>query len=226
MNYPQIKKAVFIDRPNPYTANVQLDGKHAVCHIKSAGRSRELLAPGVRVLVQDAAAPGHKPHYNLIAVWKGGRLINIDADAPGKVFGEWLAQGGLGFTPNDVQHQYRHGDVHFDFSFDAAGRSAFAEVKGVTLEEGGVVRFPETATTRAVRNIHALTQCARSGYDAYAVFVVQMRDVKWFEPNWAAQSAYGNALRQARDAGVRILALDCDVTENSLSIRGPVATKL
>ena len=138
MKYEQVQKAVFLRRPNRFIAHVLLDGAEAVCHVKNTGRCRELLVPGAEVYVQRAANPARKTAWDLIAVQKGERLINMDAAAPNAVFGEWLRTGGAGFVPELVQPESRHGDSRFDFYFETGGRRVFAEVKGVTLEAEAV----------------------------------------------------------------------------------------
>lgn len=226
MTYDNIRGAVFIDRPNRFIANIELDGEPVVCHVKNTGRCRELLTPGARVLVQMADAPSRRTPCDLVAVWKGERLINMDAQAPNRVFGEWLSGGGMGFVPSLVLPEHSHGDSRFDFYFEHDGRRCYAEVKGVTLEEAGVVRFPDAPTERGVKHMRGLARCVGEGYDAYAVFIVQMRSVRYLEPNWVTHPEFGAALREARDAGVRVLALDCAVTEAGLDIAGPVEVRL
>lgn len=226
MNYDNIHEAVFIDRPNRFIAKVLLDGAPTVCHVKNTGRCRELLTPGASVLVQKASKPERKTAYDLISVWKGARLINMDAAAPNAVFGEWLAAGGLGFVPDSIRPEYRHGDSRFDFYFEHGGHKAFAEVKGVTLEDKGVVRFPDAPTLRGVKHLHGLIRCVEEGFQAYAVFIVQMENVKYFEPNRATHPEFAEALRQAAKAGVKLIALDCKVEENSLIAGSPVEIRL
>lgn len=226
MIYDNICEAVFIDRPNRFIANITLDGEPAVCHVKNTGRCRELLVPGARVLVQRASNPERRTAFDLIAVWKGERLINMDAAAPNKVFGEWLASGGPGFVPEHIRPECVHGDSRFDFYFEHNGIRAFAEVKGVTLEENGVVRFPDAPTQRGVKHLRGLIRCVAEGFEAYAVFIVQMKGVKYFEPNRATHPEFADVLRQAADAGVKLIALDCRVGENSLSAGESVEIRL
>ncbi len=161
----------------------------------------------------------------MIAVQKAARLINMDSAAPNAVFGEWLRAGGLGpveaILPESV-----HGDSRFDFSFSRDHRLCFAEVKGCTLEEGGIARFPDAPTERGIKHLHGLSRAVKEGYDAYAVFVIQMCGIRFFEPNWATHPAFGDALREAREAGVRLLAFDCDVSPDSLQIAEPVEIRL
>lgn len=218
MIYRDIVEARFIDRPNRFIAHVELNGETLVCHVKNTGRCKELLIPGARVILQHFDSPRRKTAYDLIAVWKGERLINMDANAPNAVFGQWLREGGLGFVPELVKPEYTRGDSRFDFYFEYGGQPCLAEVKGVTLEQDGVVRFPDAPTLRGVKHLHGLQAALTEGYKCYAVFVIQMRHVEHFEPAWDKHRDFGLALAQAFDAGVEVLALDCDVNPQSLSI--------
>ncbi len=226
MQYDSIHAGVFLARPNRFIAHVLLDGRDTVCHVKNTGRCRELLIPGAPVYVQHCGSPGRKTAYDLIAVQKGSRLINMDAPAPNAVFGEYLAAGGLGFLPSLIRPEQTYGDSRFDFYYEHNGRRGFIEVKGVTLEENGVVRFPDAPTERGVKHLHGLMSCARAGFEAWAVFVIQMQDVLYFEPNGKTHPAFAQALREAGAAGVHLLALDCAVTPDSLRIRAPVEIRL
>ena len=226
MTYDNIHEAVFLDRPNRFIAHILLNGQKQVCHVKNTGRCRELLIPGAAVYVQKAANPARKTAYDLIAVWKGGRLINMDAAAPNRVFGEWLRAGGLGFVPELIRPECVHGDSRFDFYFEHGGKRAFAEVKGVTLEEDGIVRFPDAPTERGVKHLRGLARCVEEGFEAYAVFIIQMKGVKFFEPNRATHPEFAQALCQAARAGVKLIALDCYVTKDSLTAGERVEIRL
>lgn len=226
MIYERISPAVFLSRPNRFIARVLLEGQETVVHVKNTGRCRELLIPGATVYLQDNHRPDRKTGYDLIAVQKGERLINMDANAPNTVFGEWLRSGGPGFVPDLVRPETVYGDSRFDFYYEYRLRRCFVEVKGVTLEENGVVRFPDAPTERGVKHLRGLIRCVREGYDAAAVFVIQMKDVSYFEPNRRTHPAFADALAEASEAGVRLLALDCQVTPDSLCIADPVPIRL
>lgn len=226
MTYDNIHEAVFLDRPNRFIAHILLNGQTQVCHVKNTGRCRELLLPGAEIFVQHSANPARKTAYDLIAVRKGERLINMDAAAPNRVFGQWLSAGGPGFVPELIRPERVHGDSRFDFYFEHGGRKAFAEVKGVTLEEDGVVRFPDAPTERGVKHLHGLIRCVQEGFEAWAVFIIQMKGVKYFEPNRATHPEFAEALTQAAQAGVKLIALDCNVEKDSLNAADPVAIRL
>lgn len=225
MTYDNIYPARFIDRPNRFIANVLIDGERQVCHVKNTGRCRELLTPNAEIFVQRAANPERKTAWDLIAVRKGALLINMDSSAPNVVLKEWLMAGGAGEITH-IKPECTHGDSRFDFYFEADGRRSFCEVKGVTLEESAVARFPDAPTLRGVKHLDGLCRCVEEGYDAYAVFIIQMEGIARFEPNWATHADFGHALRRAETAGVKIIALDCAVTPDNISARNPVPVNL
>ena len=226
MLYSIIHEGVFIDRPNRFIANVMVDGVPVVCHVKNTGRCRELLVPGAKVLLEKSANPARKTQYDLVKVYKGYRLVNMDSNAPNTVFGEFLRSGGLGFIPDYVKAEYTHGDSRFDYYFEYDGKKAFAEVKGVTLEYGNIARFPDAPTERGIEHLRGLMECVKQGYEAYAVFVIQMRHIDEFRPAWDKHREFGIALQEASKAGVKVLAFECDVTRDGLSIADPVPVNL
>lgn len=217
MTYDNIKRAVFIDRPNRFIANIELDGRREVCHVKNTGRCRELLTPRADVLVQECNGSARKTKYDLISVYKDERLINMDSQVPNKVFAEWLKSGVLFQNITLIQPERRFGNSRLDFYIEADSRRAFVEIKGVTLEENGVVRFPDAPTERGVNHLNELITCIDQGFDAYVIFIIQMKGVKYMEPNWVTHPAFGEALREATSAGVRALALECEVTETTIT---------
>ena len=223
--YANMIPGIFLARPNRFIAHVEIDGQAEICHVKNTGRCKELLVPGVRVWCQRSANPNRKTKFDLIAVQKGHRLINMDSQAPNIAVGEWLASGGLGPIEN-LRPETTHGDSRFDFSFTKDGTPCFLEVKGCTLEHDGVCAFPDAPTQRGAKHIRGLIEAVKEGYECYVLIVIQMSDVKYFRPNDATDPEFGKALRQAAEAGVHILAMDCAVTEDSMELRLPVLVKL
>jgi len=226
MTYDNVSPAKFFSRPNRFIANVLLGDEEITCHVKNTGRCEELLRPGVRVYVQQVDSPLRKTRYDLIAVTKGQRLINLDSQAPNRVFLEHLQSGRCMDGITRVKPEAKFGGSRFDFYVEAGERRIFIEVKGVTLEEDGVVLFPDAPTLRGVRHLNELAQCAAQGYEAHVVFVVQMSDVRYFTPNDAMHPAFGAALRAAAAAGVRVTALDCAVEPDRLEIGNEIPIKL
>lgn len=225
MQYGKMVCGTFLRRPNRFIAYVLIRGKEQICHVKNTGRCRELLPEGATVWCAESDNPNRKTKYDLIAVEKDGRLINMDSQAPNAAVREWLLAGGLGMI-SDLRPETVHGDSRFDFSFTLDGKQCFLEVKGVTLENDGVCAFPDAPTQRGVKHLNGLSQAVREGYEAYVLFVVQMADVKYLHPNDATDPAFGTALREAADAGVQILAMDCAVTPDSMTLRLPVLVRL
>jgi len=226
MRYDRIRRAVFLRRPNRFIAVVSLDGAETVCHVKNTGRCRELLVPGATVLVQHCPAPGRRTAWDLISVYKGETLINMDAAAPNRVFAQWAEAGGFLPGLTLLRPECRHGDSRFDFYVEAGARRGFVEVKGVTLEENGVVRFPDAPTLRGAKHLRGLADCVREGFEAWAVFIVQLSGARYLEPARANDPDFARAMEEARDAGVRLLALECAVTERSIDPAGPVEIRL
>lgn len=226
MIYENILPAVFVDRPNRFIAHVELNGRLEVCHVKNTGRCRELLIPGCRVYVQHQPSPTRKTAYDLIAVEKGERLLNMDANAPNRVFNEYVRAGRFLRGWSVIRPETTHGDSRFDFYLESPGHRLFAEVKGVTLEDDGVMRFPDAPTERGVKHLEGLARCVQEGYEAWAVFVIQTEDVCWMEPNRRTHPAFADAMRQAAQAGVHLLALDCHTEPDRLEICRPVEIRL
>lgn len=226
MIYENILPAVFVDRPNRFIAHVELNGRLEVCHVKNTGRCRELLIPGCRVYVQHQPSPTRKTAYDLIAVEKGERLLNMDANAPNRVFNEYVRAGRFLREWPVIRPEMTHGDSRFDFYLESPGHRLFAEVKGVTLEDDGVMRFPDAPTERGVKHLEGLARCVQEGYEAWAVFVIQTENVRWMEPNRRTHPAFADALRQAAQAGVHLLALDCHTEPDRLEICRPVEIRL
>lgn len=226
MIYKRIKTGTFIDRPNRFIANIQIDGKAEVCHVKNTGRCRELLKAGTRVFVQQSDNPDRKTKYDLIAVYKDDVLFNIDSQAPNKVFGEWLESSGYFADITVIKPEYKYGESRLDFYFEYGGRRAVAEVKGVTLEQDGVFLFPDAPTERGVKHIKELCHCVNDGYDAYAVFVIQAQGAKYFTPNRETHPEFADALKSAVEEGVKALCLCCCVTPDTLEIKDFVPIRL
>ncbi len=225
MQYANMVPGVFLQRPNRFIAHVLIDGKTEICHVKNTGRCRELLPQGAQVWCQRSDNPSRKTKYDLIAVQKGKRLINMDSQAPNTAAREWLLSGGLGEI-TDLRPETVHEDSRFDFSFRKDGRLCFLEVKGVTLENDGVCAFPDAPTQRGVKHLKGLSRAAEQGFGAYVLFVIQMADVSYLHPNDATDPAFGDALREAAVKGVQIVAMDCAVTQCTMQIRCPVPVKL
>ncbi len=225
MRYDNMTPGTFLARPNRFIAHVQIDGQTEIVHVKNTGRCRELLVPGCTVYCQRSDNPNRKTKFDLIAVRKGDRLINMDSQAPNRAAGEWLKNGGLGEI-TDLRAEVKHGDSRFDFAFRKDGRQCFLEVKGCTLEEDGVCAFPDAPTERGTKHIRGLTKAAGEGCGAYILFVIQMSDVKYIRPHDETDPEFGKALREAAQNGVTVLAMDCAVTADTMEIRLPVLVRL
>lgn len=222
MRYNDIVSGIFLKRPNRFIAHVMIDGREEIVHVKNTGRCRELLIPGVTVYLQQHDNPKRKTRFSLIAVQKGELLVNMDSQAPNKVMLEALSQGlslpGLMSPLTKIQQESTYGNSRFDFYVEAGKQHAYLEIKGVTLEEGGVAKFPDAPTKRGLKHIRELIEATSAGFLAYVIFVVQMKGISYMTTNDETHEAFGDALREAHNAGVTILAYDCLVTPDTLQI--------
>ena len=222
MRYERIEKAVFLERPNRFIAYTELNGRKQTVHVKNTGRCAELLVPGASVYIQRSANPDRKTKWDLISVEKGERMINMDSQIPNRLVEEWIRGGHLFRDVTLVRPETTYGNSRFDLYVKAEGKRIFIEVKGVTLEENGVCRFPDAPSERAVKHLEELILAKQEGYETYVFFVIQMKDVRYFTPNTDTHPAFAEALRRAAAAGVHILAYDCTVSPDSIEIDSPV----
>lgn len=226
MRYDNIHKGKFLSRPNRFIANVEIDGKAEVCHVKNTGRCKELLIEGCTVWLEHSDSELRKTAFDLVAVEKGDRLINMDSQAPNKAVGEWLREKMPFGESFSVYPEKKYGNSRFDFYLESQDRKIFMEVKGCTLEKDGVVLFPDAPTLRGVKHIEELSHCLDEGYESYIMILVQMSDVKYFTPNYDTHPEFGEALEKASRKGVKILCYDCNVTHDSMTVGKPVKVKL
>lgn len=228
MRYDNIIEGIFLERPNRFIAHIEINGHMEICHVKNTGRCKELLLPGIStVYVQDHGENANrKTRYSLIGVKKGSYMINMDSQAPNKVVYEWLSSGEFSSEVNDIKMEKKYGNSRIDAYFRLGEKECLMEVKGVTLEEKGVVRFPDAPTERGVKHIRELMKAVEEGYNAYIVFVVQMNGVKYFEPNDVTHKEFGDALREAAKVGVEIIAVECNVTKDTLEIKNRIEVRL
>ena len=233
MRYPNITPGVFVARPNRFIAHVEVEGAVQVCHVKNTGRCRELLVPGCRVYLTKSDNPARKTLYDLVAVEKeteeGPLLINRDSQAPNRVFGEWAAAGGFRRALSLLRPETTYGNSRFDYYWEQSEKEpirGFVEVKGVTLEEKGIVRFPDAPTLRGVKHLEELVVAHEAGYETALCFIVQMEGMRYLEPNDLTHPEFGAAVRRAARAGVEVLAMECRVTPDSLTVARPIPVKL
>lgn len=226
MKYENIRDGIFISRPNRFIALVDVDGKEEVCHVKNTGRCKELLTPGVKVYLQESKNPERKTKYDLISVYKGEMLVNIDSQAPNKVFGEWIIKSKYFGENSLIKPESKYKNSRFDFYIEAGGRKIFVEIKGVTLEENNVVKFPDAPTERGVKHIRELVECVREGYEGYIFFVVQMDKNVYFTPNRETHKEFADELIIAEKAGVKIKCVNCEVSKDRLEIKEFVDVRL
>lgn len=226
MTYNNIKQALFINRINRFVAEIDIDGKRELCHVKNTGRLRELLVKDAKVYVEEHDSAERKTKFSLVAVQKGERVVNIDSQAPNKVFCEWAQNGGFLDGVTLIKPETTFGNSRFDCYIETdKGEKAFVEVKGVTLEDGGVAMFPDAPTERGVKHLKELCRCIDEGYLAYIVFVIKMKGVHTFTPNRKTHIEFAQALEKCQKKGVNIVCVDCNVTPDSLEISERIGIK-
>ena len=226
MRYSNMVPGIFLERPNRFIAHIELDGKEEIAHVKNTGRCKELLTENTTIFVQKNNNPSRKTKYDLIGVLKGDKMINMDSQIPNKVFGQWAENSGFFGKITLAKAEKNYGNSRFDYYLETETDKIFVEVKGVTLEEDGVVLFPDAPTERGVKHINELCQCVADGYKAYIFFIIQMDNVKYFTPNRKTHPAFADALKTAAEKGVGVYALDCKVGENSIVADKFVEVKL
>ena len=217
--YEHTTAGTFLSRPNRFIAHVTLSGAEEIVHVKNTGRCRELLVPGASVILSRAANPDRKTRYDLVAVRKGGTLINMDAQAPNAAAAELLR---LLYPEDTLRAEVTWGHSRFDFCLEREGRRRFVEVKGVTLEREGLALFPDAPTERGAKHLRELARAKQEGMDSAVLFLIQMKGCHAFAPNETTDPAFAAALREAKAAGVEILCYDCLVTEDSMTAHEPV----
>lgn len=226
MWYHRVSKAFFIDRPNRFIAYVETEDGIQRVHVKNTGRCRELLVPGATVYLEEGAGEHRKTKYDLIAVEKAGRIINMDAQAPNRLFTEWAESGGFLPEMTGLRREYSYGASRLDFCLETPEGLHLVEVKGVTLEENGIARFPDAPTERGIKHIRELQRAVEHGLSASICFVVQMEGIHHVEPNDVTHPAFGAALREAAAAGVNVMACDCSVAADHVVIHGRIPVYL
>lgn len=224
MKYKNVKEGIFLSRPNRFIANVLIDGKEEIVHVKNTGRCRELLLEGARVFLEESNNKERKTKYDLIAVYKGDVLYNIDSIAPNKVFEEYIGEMFDGIKL--IKSECRYKNSRFDFYVEYMDKRAFIEVKGVTLEEDGVMLFPDAPTERGVKHINELCECVTEGYEAYIVFVIGADAGKYFTPNEARHKEFAQSLKRAKECGVNVIAVNCKVEKDTIKIKDDVEVRL
>lgn len=225
MRYSKVSSATFIERPNRFIAKVNLDGEEVTVHVKNTSRCTEVLIPGAEVILAHSDNPNRKTKHDLVSVYKGDLLINIDSQAPNKVYGEALASGRIYSGDLSIRPEKTYGDSRFDFYLEKEGKRNLTEVKGVTLENDGIVQFPGAPTERGVKHLRGLIRSISEGFDASVVFIVQMSEADHLIPNYEMHEEFGVTLEEAVEAGVEVTAYKCDVTEDSLELSERIPVK-
>jgi len=224
MKYDNVIEAKFIKRPNRFIAHVLVDGKEEIAHVRNTGRNREILIEGAKVILEKAKNPDRKTAYSLIAAYKGDILINIDSQIPNAVVFEGIVNNKISALQNVnyIKREVTYGNSRFDIYFEKENSKGFIEVKGVTLEEDGLAMFPDAPTERGRKHIEEMAAAVAKGYEGFIIFLIQMKGVKAFSPNFSMDPEFSEELKKAASLGVKVLAYDSIVTEDEIIISDPV----
>ena len=215
MKYNNITHGIFHSRPNRFIAKVYVDDVLETMHVKNTGRCRELLLPGAEVILEVADNPARKTKYDLIAVYKEGLgLVNIDSQLCNKVAGEWLATKDYDI----IKPEYTYGASRMDFYMEKNGDKYLMEVKGCTLEIDGIGYFPDAPTKRGVKHLKELKAAVEQGFHCCIAFVIPMEGVTEVRANVATHKEFGEALEEAKKAGVEVIFLPCKVLADEVVV--------
>ena len=228
MHYAQVIQGMFIRRLNRFVAEVEIDGRIEKVHVKNTGRCKELLVPGATVHLEVFLNRARKYRHSLIAVDKNGMLVNIDSQAPNTVVYEALLSGQVAELGDvhTVKREVGFGNSRFDLYFERNGRQGFMEVKGVTLEQDGIAMFPDAPTARGRKHVLELAEAVKEGYEGIVLFLVQMKGCRLFTPHVQMDRPFAEALKEAANAGVRVLACDSLVTGTDIRFGKPLPVDL
>lgn len=225
MQYDNIRRGQFISRPNRFIANILVNGKEEICHVKNTGRCTELLVPGAIIFVREVKNDRRRTKFDLVSVFKGERLVNIDSQIPNNIFREWIESNNYFPGLSLVKPEYKYRNSRLDYYLEAGDQKIMVEIKGVTLEKDGAAFFPDAPTERGIKHINDLCHAITEGYEAYLIFIIQMKNVLYFAPNRETHPAFADAVLRSVDMGVQLLALDCDVTADSITVGNYVKVK-
>lgn len=229
MEYKKIVEGIFIKRPNRFIAEVLINGKKEIAHVKNTGRCKELLLPGAKILLEDCSHnSSRKTKYSLISVWKGNMLVNMDSQVPNAVVYQALKDNSINEINNlaEIKREVSFGNSRFDIYFESENQKGFIEVKGVTLEEQGISMFPDAPTERGTKHVLEMIEAVNQGYRGIIFFLIQMKGPNIFKLNWQMDSKFSEAVKLASKNGVEILAYDSIVQDNRIEIGKPIELDL
>jgi sugar fermentation stimulation protein A len=220
LKYDNVEEAIFLERPNRFIAYVELNGKIEKVHVKNTGRCKEILVKGAKVYLEKSNNPNRKTKWSVISAYKGKNIINIDSQIPNKVFYEGVNNNLIKINELEklklLKSEKTFKNSRFDFYYETDKNKGYIEIKGVTLEENGVCMFPDAPTERGARHVNELIESIKYGFNPILVFIVQMKNCNIFKSNFLTDSTFSYAVKKAKEKGVKIYAIDCKVTFDSI----------
>ncbi len=235
----RLRQGIFLERPNRFVARVAVDGLEETVHVANPGRMTELLVPGAPVWLAEKAGPLRKTRFQLALVaHRGVGLVSVDSNLPNRLVHSLLMTGAIPeFAGYDlVAKEVKFGQSRFDFRLDAGSAAGsatgsrkppcFLEVKSVNLVVGREARFPDAPTLRGARHLAELAEAHKAGYRAAVLFVIQRDDAISFAPHVETDPAFGEAFRNALEAGVEAYAYTCRLDPGGIALARRVPVKV
>lgn len=213
----------FIKRPNRFIAHIDINGQEVICHVPNTGRMRELLIPGVPVMLSRHDTTTRKTEYELRMIMKNFKWISIDSQLPNALAHEAIAFNLISELQGyrEIKREVTYNNSRLDFKLIGED-TCFIEVKGVTLEKDGWCYFPDAPTERGRKHMDELIRAKAEGYRSVLLFIIQIEDARGFSPNWTTDKAFADKLKAAQDKGVEILAYNCHVSPDEVYVAGRV----
>ncbi len=206
----------FRERPNRFTVKFNMDKKTELAHLRDPGRLTELLRPNVMLLLRPAQnAANRKTKYDVLAVLHEGRWVLINSGFHSDIAEELIESGIINeFKGYSVEkREYTYGNSRLDFSLtnEETSEKLLLEVKGCTLVEEGLAKFPDAPTLRGKRHVEELIKAKQDGFNSAVLFLIMRDDAVEFSPNWEMDPEFSNTLKISKEKGVEIIAYSFEI---------------
>ena len=227
LNY-RLLEARFLDRPNRFLTRVELNGSVVESHLPDPGRLKELLKPGVRILLKKVNGENRRTQYSTQAVYDGDTLVSLNTLLPNKFTAHLLVEKKIDFLKewSLFKKEVVFGKHRFDFLLEKNKEFMYLEVKSVTLIENEIAKFPDAITERGKNHVKCLGEMALDGIQTMVLFVVQRYDSIIFQPQWERDPKFSFELNKSVQNGMELRAIHLKMTKNKLQYLGELPTKL
>lgn len=216
-----ILTGTFQERPNRFTVRFEADCKSELAHLRDPGRLKELLIPGVSLLLSPARNTAHrKTRYDVMAVCKDGGWVLINSGLHSDLAAELIEADLIDeFSDYKIKkREYSYGNSRIDFFLSGVQDDLLLEVKGCTLVENGLARFPDAPTLRGKKHVDELIRARKEGLNAAVLFLITREDALVFSPNWEMDLDFSSALALAYQEGVKVIAFSFKILFNGYNL--------